>query len=177
MSVDLAVSERAPALQIELNNDMQHGLGRYCERFGRRPMTQAGLKCLQAIPIAHAALAVKESAKMSAATRNAAMSKCYQEISAPGWIRVLQVAEVQGFRFPTDYKDRLYYTTLGTGVCGFQSKHWLYCTRLLLLLAIRAYAWGSCVRSHIDVAFAHCQDYSCTIGIRVIVGRAQRPFF
>ena len=80
-------------------------------------MTQGGLKCLQAIPIVNAALAVKESAKMSAPARNLAMSKCYQEISAPGWIKVLEKAETMGLRFPTDYKDRLYYTTLGTGVC------------------------------------------------------------
>ena len=81
-------------------------------------MTQAGLKCLQAIPIVNAALAVKESAKMSAPARNLAMSKCYQEISAPGWIKVLEKAEPMGFRFTTDYKDRMYYTTLGTGVCA-----------------------------------------------------------
>ena len=80
-------------------------------------MTQAGLKCLQAIPIVNAARAVKESVKMSAATRNLSMSKCYEEISAPGWIKVFEKAETMGLRFPTDYKDRLYYTTLGTGVC------------------------------------------------------------
>ena len=31
--------------------------------------------------------------------------------------KVLEKAETMGLRFPTDYKDRLYYTTLGTGVC------------------------------------------------------------
>ena len=46
------------------------------------------------------------------------MSKCYQDISAPGWIKVLEKAETTGLRFPTDYKDRMYYTTLGTGVCA-----------------------------------------------------------
>ena len=81
-------------------------------------MTQGGLKCLKAIPIVNAALAVKESAKMSAPARNLAMSKCYQDISAPGWIKVLEKAETTGLRFPTDNKDRMYYTTLGTGVCA-----------------------------------------------------------
>lgn len=143
MSVDHAASAKAPALQIELDNDMQHGLGRCCERFGHRPMTEAGLKCLQAIPIA---LAVKESAKMSAATRNAAMSRCYQEISAPGWIRVLELAEAQGYRFPGDYKDRLYYTTLGTGVCvwvPFEASAVLHATTVVVHEGIRF--WGAYV--------------------------------
>jgi len=116
MAVDYALSANAPPLQINLDADMMHGLARYGERYGGRPMTQGGLKCLQAIPIVNASLAVKESAKMSVPARNLAMSKCYQEISAPGWIKVLEKAETMGLRFPTDYKDRMYYTTLGTGV-------------------------------------------------------------
>ena len=118
MAVDYAPSAKAPPRQINLDADMMHGLARHCERYGGRPMTQGGLKCLQAIPIVNAALAVKESAKMSAPARNLAMSKCYQDISAPGWIKVLEKAETTGLRFPTDYKDRMYYTTLGTGVCA-----------------------------------------------------------
>ena len=77
MAVDYALSAKAPPLQINLDADMMHGLALYCERYGRRPMTQAGLKCLQAIPIVNAALAVKESAKMSAPARNSAMSNGY----------------------------------------------------------------------------------------------------
>ena len=74
----------APPLQMNLDRAMIHELGRCCERYGRRSITQAGLKRLQAIPIAHAALSVKEAAKMLAAARNLAMSNCYQEIPAPG---------------------------------------------------------------------------------------------
>ena len=63
-------------------------------------MTQAGLICLQAIPIVNAALAVKESVEMFTPARNLAMSKCYQEISAPGWIKVLEKAETMSLGFP-----------------------------------------------------------------------------
>ena len=99
MAVDYALSAKAPPLHINLDADMMHGLARYCERYGGRPMTQGGLKCLQAIPIVNASLAVKESAKMSVPARNLAMSKCYQEISAPGWIKVLEKAETMSLGF------------------------------------------------------------------------------
>ena len=68
MAVDYALSAKAPPLQINLDADMMHGLARYCERYGRRPMTQAGLTWMQAIPIVNAPLAVKESEKQQPGT-------------------------------------------------------------------------------------------------------------
>ena len=116
MAINSAISASATILQLELDGDMMHGLGRVCEKYGGKPVTQGGLKCLQAIPIVHAAQAVKESEEMSATTRNSAMSKCMQEISVPGGIKVLEEAETEGLRFSPDFRERLYYT-LRTGVC------------------------------------------------------------
>lgn len=118
MEVNFAISMKAPPLNIDLTEDVMWGFRKYCEKFGGKKMNQAGLKALQCVPIAHAALAVKQGEDMKSGLRNTAMSRSMQEIAVPGWIKVIEAAIKESERelvFPVGFKDALYYTTLGTG--------------------------------------------------------------
>lgn len=129
-------------LPVPTDEDMKFALCEYSRVFGGRPMSQASLKAAQALPLAFAALSVKERGQMGKEERERASSKCMQEIAVPGFIKlVLKMEEELGhpLAMPHKWKDMLYNTTLGTGV-------------YLLSFVMRWYAPGHgrvCTHTHI----------------------------
>lgn len=118
MAVDFAKSQKAPELPIILGGDFMYAFKRFTDVYGGKSISQASLKALQVLPLVWSALSVKEAQKMSKADRNMAASRCMQEIAVPGLIMLLERAIEESDerpRMPHKWKDRIYYTTLGTG--------------------------------------------------------------
>lgn len=119
MSVDFAVSQKAPVLPIDLSVDVVWAFEKFSRVYGGKPMTQAALKALQALPLVCSALSVKERGAMSKNDREYASSKCMQELAVPGFIKLVAAVEEQRgepLSMPHKWKDMIYFTTLGSGV-------------------------------------------------------------
>ena len=120
MALNLEVSNKAPALPIDLTDDLMDAFEIFSGCYGGLSLGQASMKALQCIPLAWACLAIKESSKMSKDARDREASRCYQEVALPGWIKVCNLAIEQSggsLRFPAGWQTRLYYTTYG-GACA-----------------------------------------------------------
>ncbi|CAB1103271.1 unnamed protein product [Ectocarpus sp. CCAP 1310/34] len=128
MALNLEVSNRAPALPVELTNDLMDSFGIFCATYGGTPRGQQSQKALQCFPIAWACLAVKEAEKKSKEVRDRDVSRCYQEIALPGWIKLCHRAITESaesdnpLRFPAGLESKLYFPTLGVAIMGNRKK-------------------------------------------------------
>lgn len=137
MAVNYAISQKAPALPIDVGKDFMFALGKCSAAHGGKAMSQQGLKFLQAIAIGHSALAVKEADKMSVQQRDRAAAKCMQEIAVPGLIKTIELAldsAAEPLPMPFRWQDHLYVTTLGLGVYLVSVHRFRISTRRLILL-------------------------------------------
>lgn len=119
MAVNFELSSKAPILPVPLDEDVMFAIRKYSRVYGDKGMTKSALKALQALPLAFAALSVKERGTMAKADREYASSKCMQELAVPGFIKLILAAGEQlgqPVPMPHKWKDMLYYTTLGSGM-------------------------------------------------------------
>ena len=116
MALNLEVSNKAPALPIDITVDLMDAFEIFSDTYGGSKLGQPSMKALQCIPLTWACLAVKEASKKAKDIRDRVASMCYQEVALPGWIKLCHraIAKSDGaLRFPAGWETNLYYTTLG----------------------------------------------------------------
>ena len=117
MALNLEVSNKAPALPIDITVDLMDAFEIFSDTYGGSKLGQPSMKALQCIPLTWACLAVKEASKKAKDIRDREASRCYQEVALPGWIKLCHRAidkSDSALRFPAGWETNLYYTTLGT---------------------------------------------------------------
>ena len=88
MALNLEVSNKAPALPIELTQDLMDAFEIISSVFGGSVLGQASMKTMQCLPLPWACLAVKEAGKKANDVRDREASRCYQEVALPGFIKL-----------------------------------------------------------------------------------------
>ena len=116
MALNLEVSNKAPALLIDITVDLMDAFEIFSDTYGGSTLGQPSMKALQCIPLTWACLAVKEASKKAKDIRDREASRCYQEVALPGWIKLCHRAIDKSdgaLRFPAGWETNLYCTTLG----------------------------------------------------------------
>ena len=78
MALNLEVSNKAPALPIELTQDLMDAFEIISNVFGGSALGQASMKAMQCLPLAWACLALKEAGKKAKDVRDREASRSYQ---------------------------------------------------------------------------------------------------
>ena len=78
MALNLEVSNKAPALPIELTQDLMDAFEIISTVFGGSEIGQASMKAMQCLPLAWACLALKEAGKKAKDVRDREASRSYQ---------------------------------------------------------------------------------------------------
>ena len=92
MALNLEVSNKAPALPIELTQDLMDAFEIISNVFGGSALGQASMKAMQCLPLAWACLALKEAGKKAKDVRDREASRSYQEVALPGFIKLCHEA-------------------------------------------------------------------------------------
>ena len=92
MALNLEVSNKAPALPIELTQDLMDAFEIISNVFGGSALGQASMKAMQCLPLAWACLAIIEAGKKAKDVRYREASRSYQEVALPGFIKLCHEA-------------------------------------------------------------------------------------
>ena len=92
MALNLEVSNKAPALPIELTQDLMDAFEIISNVFGGSALGQASMKAMQCLPLAWACLAIIEAGKKAKDVRDREASRSYQEVALPGFIKLCHEA-------------------------------------------------------------------------------------
>ena len=116
MALNLEVSNKAPALPIELKQDLMDAFEIILNVFGGSALGQASmtamqcLKAMQCLPLAWACLAIEEAGKNVKDVRDKEASRSYHEVALPGFIKLCHEAieESDGaLRFRAGWETKL----------------------------------------------------------------------
>ena len=88
MALNLEASNKAPALPIELTQDLMDAFEIVSNVFGGSALGQASMKAMQCLPLAWACLAIKEAGKKAKDVRNREASRSYQEVALLDFIKL-----------------------------------------------------------------------------------------